>query len=396
MASKASPATGARRSPRSTRTRTPARRAFSFAARTARRETSTAVVSWPSRAAASASTPLPVPRSSTRRPGGSASAASASASRYASDGGGRTPGGTNSRTPALLPPPAASGNVTLRSVFDLPAPLTVGLEEELMLLDGETLDLAPRAPDVMDAVGDDPRFKPELPLAQLEIVTPPAASVPEAMAAVAGARRDLAAAAANRGLRLGGAGVHPFAAPAGELNPAERYERTRSEYAWVARRQLVFGFQIHVAVRPADRALAVYNALRSYLPELAALAANAPWYAGEDTGLASVRPKLSETLPRQGVPPAVASWEELEAGLAWGMASGTVPEPRIWWWELRLHPTYGTLEIRVPDTQATVADSSGIAAVAHALVHHLAARADAADLPPAAPTWRIEENRWAA
>jgi carboxylate-amine ligase len=286
--------------------------------------------------------------------------------------------------------------VTLRSAFDLPAPLTVGLEEELMLLDGETLDLAPRAPDVMDAVGDDPRFKPELPLAQLEIVTPPAASVPEAMAAVAGARRDLAAAAANRGLRLGGAGVHPFAAPAGELNPAERYERTRSEYAWVARRQLVFAFQIHVAVRPADRALAVYNALRSYLPELAALAANAPWYAGEDTGLASVRPKLSETLPRQGVPPPVASWEELEAGLAWGMASGTVPEPRIWWWELRPHPTYGTLEIRVPDTQATVADASGIAAVAHALIHHLAARADAADLPPAAPTWRIEENRWAA
>jgi glutamate---cysteine ligase / carboxylate-amine ligase len=287
--------------------------------------------------------------------------------------------------------------VTLRSAFDAPAPLTIGIEEELMLLDGATLDLAPRAPDVVATLGHDPRFKPELPLAQIEIVTPPAASVPEAMAAVAGARRDLAAAAAaTGGLRVGGAGVHPFASPDGALNSAARYEHTRTEYAWVARRQLVFALQVHVAVRPADRALAVYNALRSYLPELAALAANGPWYGGEDTGLASVRPKLSELLPRQGVPPALASWEELEDAFAWGAASGTVPHPRIWWWELRPHPTHGTLEVRVPDTQATVAEAAGVAAVVHALVHHLGARAEVRDLPPAAPTWRIEENRWSA
>src|SRR4051812_23492906 len=236
-----------------------------------------------------------------------------------------------------------------------------------MLLDADTLDLAPRVADLVSALGDDPRFKPELPLAQIEIVTPPAASVPEALDAVATARRDLAAAGAGPGLCFGGAGVHPFASPDGALNPASPYDRTREEYAWIARRQLVFGLQVHVAVRPASTALAVYNALRSHLPELAALAANAPWYAGEDTGLASVRPKLSETLPRQGVPPALASWEEFESALAWGAASGTVPEPRIWWWELRPHPSYGTLEVRVPDTQATVDEASGIAAVVHAL-----------------------------
>jgi carboxylate-amine ligase len=101
-------------------------------------------------------------------------------------------------------------------------------------------------------------------------------------------------------------------------------------------------------------------------------------------------------LPRQGVPPAIASWEDLAAALAWGAAAGSVPEPRRWWWELRPHPSYGTLEIRVPDAQARLADAAAVAAVAHALVAHLAARLDAGELPPPAPTWRIEENRWSA
>ena len=106
----------------------------------------------------------------------------------------------------------------------------------------------------------------------------------------------------------------------GELNRGARYDRTIDEYGRIARRQLVFGLQVHVAVRGADRALAVYNALRSYLPELLALAANAPFYGGEDSGLATVRPKLNELLPRQGVPPAIPSWDELRRRPALGRA----------------------------------------------------------------------------
>jgi glutamate---cysteine ligase / carboxylate-amine ligase len=290
------------------------------------------------------------------------------------------------------PPPAAE----LRAAFDEPAPLTVGIEEELMLLDPVTLDLVPRAPEALAALAGDERFKPELPLAQLEIVTPPCETVGEAAGLIAAGRRDLVTALGDLA-RPAAAGVHPFAAAAGELNPAPRYERIRREYGWVARRQLVFALQLHVAVRPAARALGVYGALRSHLPELAALAANAPFYGGEDTGLASVRPKLAEALPRQGVPPAFASWEELGAALEWAKAAGAVPHPpHEWWWELRLHPRFGTLEVRVPDAQATIADAAGVAAAVHALVHRLAARHDAGDLPPPAPRWRIEENRWAA
>jgi carboxylate-amine ligase len=293
---------------------------------------------------------------------------------------------------ALSPPPTAA---QLRAAFDAPAPLTIGLEEELMLLDGETLDLLPRACDVLAGVEDDERFKPELPAAQLEIVTPPCASVGAAIAALAQARADLAAAARGTG-RLAAAGLHPFAGARGVLNRGERYDLTAEEYGDIARRQLVCAFQVHVAVGGADRSLAVYNALRSYLPELAALAANAPYYADEDTGLASMRPKISELLPRQGVPPAFASWDAFASALAWGAASGTVPEPRRWWWELRPHPAYGTLEVRVPDSQARVADARGVAAVVHALIGWLAARFDAGEVLPVAPSWQIAENRWSA
>src|SRR5207302_7619401 len=132
-----------------------------------------------------------------------------------------------------------------------------------------------------------------------------------------------------------------------ELNRLERYERTIREYGVRAQRQLVCALQVHVSVGDADGALAVYNAARSYLPLLAALAANAPFYEGHDTGLASVRPKLAELLPRQGVPPAIASWEAYAGALSWGAGTGAFPDPGMWWWELRPHPQFGTLEFRV-------------------------------------------------
>ena len=273
----------------------------------------------------------------------------------------------------------------LRAPFERPGPATVGLEEEVMLLDAETLDLAPHAAEVVEALGD-PRFKIEMPAAQLEIVTAPHATVAEAAAELAQARADLAAAAAPR-FRLAGAGAHPFAAGSGPLNPGPRYEAIEAEYASVAHRQLVFGLHVHVAVPGADRALAVYNALRSYLPQLAALAANAPFYEGRDSGLASVRSRVSGLLPRQGVPPAFESFEAYAEALRWC----GFDDPRQWWWELRLHPVFGTVEVRVPDTQTTVEETAAVATVIHDLVQRLAERPE-----PAHESWRIDQNRWSA
>jgi glutamate---cysteine ligase / carboxylate-amine ligase len=196
--------------------------------------------------------------------------------------------------------------------------------------------------------------------------------------------------------RPAAAGVHPFSAVEGSLNSGPRYGRTASEYGIVARSQLVCALQIHVAVGGAARTLAVYNALRSYLPELAALACNSPVYQGQVTGLASVRPKISELLSRQGIPPHFDSWDALARELTWGAASGAVPDEGGWWWELRPHPRFGTLELRVPDAQTTLADVASIATVAHALVVSLAESHHAGDSTACPPLWRIEENRWSA
>lgn len=280
----------------------------------------------------------------------------------------------------------------LAAAFDRPDPLTIGLEEEAMLLDPESLDLAPHAPAVLARLDGDPRFKGELPASQIEIVTEPAGTVAEVISALAAGRADLVA--ASEGIALpAAAGVHPFAAVEGEMTDSERYAGIRSEYGAIARRQLVSSLQVHVAVGDATRTLAVYNALREHLPEIAALAANARFYEGRDSGLASVRPKIAELLPRQGMPPPIRSWGEFADDLRWGRNAGTVPEPRLWWWELRPNPAFGTLEVRVPDAQTTIADATGVVAFIHALVGRLSAQS----LPAhSAPDWRIEENRWSA
>lgn len=271
---------------------------------------------------------------------------------------------------------------------------TVGIEEEIMLLDAETLDLLPFAARVVAAAGL-AGIGQEMPASTLELRTAPAASVPDAVNALRCLRRRVADAAAGVGL-LASAGAHPFSAVDGLLNDQPRYAHTIREYGPIAHRQLVCALQIHVAIRPGPRAVAVYNALRSYLPDLAALAADAPFHGGADTGLASVRPKLVEGLPREGVPPVLPSLDALADEFAWCSRARALVAPGQWWWELRLHPEYGTIEIRVPDAQTALGETAAIAAMAHSLAVWLAKRHDARDLPPPAPTWRIEHNRWSA
>jgi carboxylate-amine ligase len=281
----------------------------------------------------------------------------------------------------------------LAAIFDAPEPFTVGLEEEVMLLDPATLDLAPVATAALRRLGGDPRFKPELPASQLEILTEPVASATEAIRALATGRGDLANALEGIA-RPAAAGVHPFASAVGELNDAPRYRRLSVEYGPIARRQLVTSLQVHVAVGDAGLALAVYNAMRERLPEIAALAANAAYYRGRDTGFASVRPMIAELLPRQGLPPHLRSWDQFATELRWGARSGAVTDPRRWWWELRPNAAFGTLEVRVPDAQTTLADAAGIVALVQALVAHLAD--GEVDSAHPAPTWRIAHNRWSA
>jgi carboxylate-amine ligase len=288
-------------------------------------------------------------------------------------------------------PPSAQ---ELRHAFDAAPDYSVGLEDEVMLLDPEDYQLAPRGPEVLGRLDGDERFKLELPASQLEIVTPPVRTVPEAIGLLADGRTELVRRCQDQ-VRPAAAGAHPFSSGTGELNQLPQYHHTVTEFGWLAHRQLVCAFQVHVAPGSAERALAVYNAARSYLPLLAALAANAPFYEGQDTGLASIRPKLCELLPRQGVPPPIETWEQLAESLAWGNEAGSF-HPGAWWWELRPHRRFGTLEFRVPDAQSSVADAAALAAVVQSLVAWLGQRHQAGEALAGAAQWRIEENRWSA
>jgi hypothetical protein len=189
-------------------------------------------------------------------------------------------------------------------------PFTVGIEEEAMLLDPATLDLAPRVGDVLARLDGDARFTRELPAAQIELATAPTRSASDALAQLAAARAELLRACEGIA-RPAAAGVHPFAATRGELNEGERYELIREAYGPVARLQLVAALQVHVAVGGAERTLAVHDALRSYLPELTALAANGAFHDGRDSGLASVRPLIC------GLLRARACRRRWRAGSAW-------------------------------------------------------------------------------
>jgi glutamate---cysteine ligase / carboxylate-amine ligase len=283
-----------------------------------------------------------------------------------------------------------------RPFADHASDLTVGVEEEFMLLDPVTLDLLPASAQLIAATGGDARYHEELPASQIELTSPVCENASEVRGALVRGRRDLLA-AAQGAIRLAGAGTHAFAGAEGVASAGKRYVEISREYQWAARRGLAWGLHIHVAISGVERALAVHDAIRRHLPELAALAGNSPYHEGRDTGLHSVRPKLAEAFPRQGVPPEWRTWEAYSEFLRWGSRAGAfTADGRQLWWEVRLHPGFGTVEIRVCDQPSTAAESAALAAVVQALCSRLVEDYDAGRLPAPVVRERVEENRWRA
>jgi carboxylate-amine ligase len=281
------------------------------------------------------------------------------------------------------------------AAFEHEHAFTIGVEEELMLVERDSLDLAPVIHEVLGLLAGDDRFASELRAAQIEIITPVCATAADACRALGQARKHLVE-TLNGSWHILASGTHPFSTRHGEITEAARYRKIADEYVWAATRSLVCGLHIHVAVAGASRSLAVYNALRSYLPELAALGANSAFAEGVDTGMASIRPKFNEVYPRSGIPPAFRTWEELVCFVAWGRRGGLFPDATHFWWEMRPHPVHGTIEIRVVDTQTRVEDATAIVAVVQALVGMLAERFDEGRPLPVHDTHWISENAWRA
>jgi carboxylate-amine ligase len=272
---------------------------------------------------------------------------------------------------------------------------TVGVEEELMLVDTETLELAPAVDEVMGVLGSDERFARELRPSQIEIVSRVCTTAADACRELSSARRELVVAVDGR-YRLLASGTHPFSTAWGQITEGARYSQIADEYTWAAQRSLACGLHVHVAVDGPERALAVHNALRSYLPELAALGANSAFFEGADTGMASIRPKLNEAFPRSGIPPAFTTWEQLVRFVEWGRTGGLFPDSTHFWWDMRPHLVHGTIEIRVADTQTRLEAAAAIVALIQALVASLAERYDDGEELPVHETFWITENAWRA
>jgi carboxylate-amine ligase len=284
----------------------------------------------------------------------------------------------------------------LRRPFDAVSDLTVGAEEELLLLDPGSLEPAAASGWLLAELGESRMHRPELWSAQVELVTDVGDSPAAVTGDLRGARTRLAEVAAGR-LRIAGLGTHPLALPAETFSPGDRYAEIVEQHRLGARLgALASGLHVHVAVHGADRALAVYNAMRGHAPLFTALAANAPFIAGQDTGLATVRPTLADALPRQGVGPHLPAWSDLEELVEWGRRTGAIPDPAKLWWECRLNLRLGTIEMRAPDAQSSLDDDHALIALAHALVADLCERLDGGERLPAHDTLRIQENRWRA
>jgi carboxylate-amine ligase len=288
----------------------------------------------------------------------------------------------------------------IEEAFGARAPLTLGVEEELMIVDPDTLDQVPAVDRIIAGVAgrDLPGVvKTELFASVFELNTHPCETAAEADAALVELRRAAAEAADAEGLAVAAAGSHPFARP--EAQPVVKEERYVSfvGYAGIsARRQGVQGLHVHVGMPSGDDCWRVLEGMLPWLPAMLALSVNSPWLAGELTGMASNRAPLLAELPRAGVPPAFGSYEGWEGWVERLMRLGVTQDYTRIWWDVRPHPRLGTLEVRMPDQPTDVRLSGAIAALVQALARTILRNGDSA--PDGDPGRRGDylQNRWAA
>ena len=282
----------------------------------------------------------------------------------------------------------------MKTNFSASAPYTVGIEEEFQLVVPGTLGLAPLVGGVMAVVGagDEDLVTSELSSSCLEMRSPVYRSVSGLAAELPGLRRRVKWLAEGGGALLAAAGTHPFSAPSdGPVSEGEHYRRVEEEMGWVARTQAIYGLHVHVAVPDEEVAMRAVGTLARSVPLFIALSANSPFWRGQDTRLASTRIKIFDLFPRSGLPPAFRDWGEFEGHVEKLVAAGSIPDYTWCWWDVRPHPRFGTVEVRVLDAQTEPWRTAALTALVQCMV------ADAADdgRPPENPLL-IAENKWRA
>lgn len=275
-------------------------------------------------------------------------------------------------------------------------PFTLGIEEELMICDGETLELSPGIGRILEAVPDElpGEVKPELHQSFLEIATRPQRTVAEAGEELIALRRTVREVAASLGLAIGAAATHPTALYEEQaIVDRPRYMELIDELRWIARRELIFGGHIHIGIDDAEKAVYVADGIRGYLPLLLGMSSNSPFWRGRATGMMSSRTPVFRAFPRVGIPPYYGSWEIYSHRVEQMMRGGAIEDYTFLWWDVRPHPRLGTVELRVFDQQTRVEYTIGFAALAQSLAHRLAARYEDGVPSVEHPAELIDDNK---
>jgi carboxylate-amine ligase len=272
------------------------------------------------------------------------------------------------------------------------------VEEEVMLLDPSDWSLASQADAVMERLDGElaSHTSTETHDSALELQTDPHRTVAEGLAQLEYLRGELARELADMELRAAVAGMHPFTSwQDTNISAGDRYRFLYGSMRELARREPTFALHVHVAVPDPERALLAVNRMRSHIPLLLALSANSPFWQGRETGLASARTPLFQAFPRVGIPRAFLDYEDYVSTVDLLLRCEAFPEPTFLWWDVRLQPRFGTIEVRIMDAQTTVADSAALAALVQSLVRLEATEGSGADplidLPEV-----IAENRFLA
>jgi glutamate---cysteine ligase / carboxylate-amine ligase len=274
---------------------------------------------------------------------------------------------------------------------------TIGIEEEMMILDPESYALANSIDVLLDECGDSERVKPELLESVLEIATPPAPDTRAAGELLRGLRRQVCDAAGRRELCIGSAGTHPFAMWEDQrVTGQPRYRDLIAALRFVARQEIIFGLHVHVGIDDAEKAIHVANGMRLHAPLLLALSANSPFWRAQETGLASTRMPIFRAFPRVGMPPAYDSWDDFAARIGFMTEAGVIADYTYLWYDVRPHPNLGTVEIRAMDAQTRVEHTLGLAALIQAMVRELAEHYENGGTLAHYPHEMLDENRWLA
>jgi carboxylate-amine ligase len=292
--------------------------------------------------------------------------------------------------------------VRVRIDFSSSQRTSLGVEWELELVDLDTRELTGASDAILAAISADgdgahPKAKHELFQSCIEVITGVCQTVPEACADLAETVAEVQKAAAERNVGVLCSGTHPITDWSTQrISDDDRYMQLVERNQWMARQLQIFGVHVHCGVRAPEKAIPIVKALLFYLPHFLALSASSPYWIGSDTGLASYRSKVFEALPTAGLPYQLDGWDQFEKYMELLISSHAIKSIREVWWDIRPHPNFGTVELRICDGLPTLEEIGSVAALSQCLVERFDRQLDNGYTLPEPRPWLVRENKWRA